>query len=209
MTTSGSSSPPPNVVPPPAAQRIRCFVFEKRDRSVFSPSEAVELLIEAGHGEPFDEDVRRARLLTWVKQVFRRLRKKGWLRARSDAEWLPAAALRHCPNVETLARTAPVDLRRPADTVPAGKSGRSARDESWPDFVERWVFDHRKAPFAVGDLVADMLRSGFGRGDPRQRLEDAREVAEHELLLLEREILLDRDGEVWRPTEILREWPSA
>lgn len=209
MSRPSSRSPKPNVVLPQAADRIRAFVFENRDGSVFSFSDAVELLLDAGYGELFDEDVRLARLLTWVKQVFRRLQKKGWLHSRSNAEWLPTAALRDCSTPDALARMAPVELRKPATPESPGKRVDAHTVDSWPAFIERWVFEHRKAPFYLGELVADMLRTGFGAGSPANRLSEAREVAEHELRNLEREILLERDGESWRPTELLQNWPSA
>lgn len=203
---SRGDSPAPNVVPPEAAALLRALIYDRRHRPSIAPVELAEQLLQRGAGGRFDPSVRASRVLTWVKQVLNRLRKKGWVRSGDAGEWSPAPALRDCRDPAVLARTAP---KAPAGPAPAGRAAPPPPVESWAVFVERWVFERRKAPFAIGDLVGDMLRRGFGDGAPERRLREARRVAERELGRLQHEILLDRDGDFWHPTELLRSWPSA
>jgi hypothetical protein len=179
-------------------------VFANRDRPDISPLDAVAKLLDAGHGAHFDESVRSARVLTWVKQVFRRLRKHGWLQSRTSAEWQPTEALRCCRNGQLLARKAPRHLI--AQEPP--KREELSPVESWPAFVERWVFEHRDSIFGIGEVVAAMVQRGFGTGPTEARLNAAREVAEEELRLLAREYIVEQEDDVWRATDLLENWPS-
>lgn len=227
MSSRGSGTSEPNVVAPRAAARIRSVVFASRDQRAITTREVLERLLEDGHGGEFEEGIRATRVLTWVKQVFRRLRKHGWIESRTEAEWIPTAALRACLDVKLLAGRVPRRPRHPPGLVSAEPAGelppgpeavplesaapeperprerarveplppalssppdptnhapQLASVESWPGYVETLVLSHRDAPFAIGDLVADMIRQGFGSGTPpRERLDAARKVAEEKL----------------------------
>jgi hypothetical protein len=192
MSAPDSRLAEPNVVPPEAAARTRSLVFDYHDRPVIVPLDVVQKLIEEGHGAQFESGVRAARVLTWVKQVFRRLNKHGWLARRTDTEWLPTAALVGCHGAEELAgrprrRIRGAPERRAVAPGPArayvatGLRPTPVRVDPWPGFVESWVREHRDEPFGIGDIVADMIRRGFGSGTIRERLDEARMVAEKRL----------------------------
>jgi hypothetical protein len=137
-----------------------------------------------------------------VKQVFRRLRKYGWLRSRTEGDWIPTLALRHCRDPRALSRHLPSRVRRkePPEPPPV---------EDWGAFVEQWVFRHRDTPFGIGEVSAAMVQRGFGAGRTEDRLNEARGVAEEVLDLLASEYLVEQEAGQWQATEILRDWPSA
>ena len=191
----------PNVATKEAADFIRSRVYRFRDEPEFIPDDIVGRMLSAGHGKEFDGKVRRRRLRRWVLQVFRRLRRHGWLLRRNNLSWLPTEALRGCSREELLARKA----RRVRHATPPQPP------DSWEQYIQDWVFDHREASFATDDVVLAVVQRGFAAGRPEEGPAEARSLVEGQLEFLEEECLLDGAGGAgnWRPTELLRSWPAG
>jgi hypothetical protein len=198
-------NPVPNVVPARAAADARAFVFERRAADAIDPESILSHLLGLGHGDEIAPEFRRKRLRTWTRQVLRRLGKYGWLDESGPGSWSPTASLRGSRDAGALARRAP---RRSGTQAPPPPS---RPQESWPDFVQGWVFRHRESTFGVGEIAAAMVQHGYGAGAVDARLDAARPLAEQELRFLQEEGLLRRQArsETWKPTELLRTWPAA
>ena len=188
----------PNVVGKEAAEFIRARVFRLRAVDVISPREIVPQLVSAGLGEDFPDELRMRRLKTWVLQVLRRLNRQDWLDRRNDRVWMPTAALKSCSDQALLAKRAPKDSVVPPPVPPT----------SWEKFIQSWVFSHRAAKFATDDLVVAIVQQGYAAGEPEDGLERARALVSRELAGLEKECLLEGDGEAgeWQPTDLLKSW---
>jgi hypothetical protein len=191
----------PTVIPDRAAEDARALVFKRRDAEVIDPIEVAVSLIEAGYGRSLPPDVRGKRVKTWTLQVFRRLRKYGWLGDPEPEGWPPTPALRKCRERRALSRRVPRRLR----------PGTPPPPESWESFVQDWVFSRRTSSFSIGEVAAAMLQRGFGEGSTEKRLDRARAIAEGVLRTLVRDGLLSQDPRpgVWQPTDLLRTWPSG
>ncbi len=204
--------PEANVVPGEAATVARSIVFESRDLGGIDPSEVIDRMLAAGHGSEFPSEVRRKRLKTWTLQVFRRLKKQGWLEAPGREGWPSTAALRACRDPRSLAKRAP---RRTGHETPTRKAQPRtpppSLEETWENIIQNWVFRHRLSDFGVAEISVAVVQHGFGTGDIGDRLDGARELVEEELSALELDGLLEYDAqsELWVPTELLRTWPAA
>lgn len=211
--------PKPNVVPEEAGLFARSYVFDHKGAEVMEPRAVVEEMIAAGHGAEFPSKVRSKRLRTWVLQVFRRLKKRGWLEGPGADGWSPTAALKSCTDSRRLGKPVPrqtvVKSRPRPRPQPQSQSQPTTPEqptpEFWEFFVGDWVFKHRDREFGVAEVAVAVVQAGFGTGDVGHRLDGARVLVESALARLEEAGLLvfRNQAELWKPTQLLRDWPTS
>ena len=179
--------PEANVVPGEAATVARSFVFENRDTDGIDPSEVIDRMLAAGHGNEFPSEVRRKRLRTWTLQVFRRLKKHGWLEASGQAGWPPTAALRACRDPRSLSKRAPrrTEPRIPTrESQPRESQPREPQPREWGTSLM-----YRKSPEAGGNALA-WVKHRFGECGSRT---GSRHRRKHVL----RESIRECEGRPW------------
>ena len=197
------------MVPQEAALFARSFVFDHKSAEAMEPRAVVEEMIAAGHGAEIPSKLRNKRLRTWVLQVFRRLKKRGWLEEPGPDGWSPTAALKACTDSRRLGK--PVPRRKVVESKPQQATPEQPTPEFWEFFIGDWVFKHRDRDFGVAEVAVAVVQAGFGTGDLGNRLDGARVLVESAVVRLEEAGLLvfRRQAELWKPTQLLRDWPTS